>query len=196
LTAGLKTRSLSTGIARAETLAILSALAERGQIYEGRGETEMMRNAFDFRSHLSKQLSNLAELARHDPHQPTTNVVDINERLPLHLDMVVSAFLAQAIEASRKAGASEHRIFKRMAELASSVLDDPVRTGSSSEGPEEALRFFKMLAPAFFDLGLAPAQMATVLRYFAAAMAGEIEAKGMIEEAKALVVANRAAEGA
>jgi hypothetical protein len=192
LTAGLKTRSLSTGIARAETLAILSALAERGQIYEGRGETEMMRNAFDFR----KQLSNLAELARHDPHQPTTNVVDINERLPLHLDMVVSAFLAQAIEASRKAGASEHRIFRRMAELASSVLDDPVRTGTSSEGPEEALRFFKMLAPAFFDLGLAPAQMATVLRYFASAMAGEIEAKGMIEEAKALVVANRAAEGA
>jgi len=38
--------------------------------------------------------------------------------------------------------------------------------------------------------------MAAVLRYFAAAMAGEIEAKGIIEEAKALVVANRAAQGA
>jgi hypothetical protein len=160
------------------------------------GKTEMTSNAFDFRGHVSKQLSNLAEFARHHPHQATTNVVDINDRLPLHLDMVVSAFLAEAIEASRNAGASDHRIFKRMAELASSVLDDPIRTGSSSEGPEEALRFFKMLAPAFFDLGLTPAHMATVLRYFAAAMAGDIEAKGMIEEAQALVVAKRAAEGA
>jgi len=35
-----------------------------------------------------------------------------------------------------------------------------------------------------------------VLRYFAAAMTGEIEAKGMIEEAKAQIVANRAAQRA
>ena len=84
--------------------------------------------------------------------------------------------------------------FKRMAEVAASVLDDPTRPKPSPDGPEEALRFFKMLAPAFFDLGLTPAHMAAVLRYFAAAMAGEIEAKGLIEEAKALVVANRAAE--
>jgi hypothetical protein len=157
--------------------------------YQG-GETEMMRNAFDVRNHLSKQATS------HHAQQARTNVVDINDRLPLHLDMVVSNFLAQAIEASRKAGASDHRIFKRMAELASSVLDNPERTGISPEGPEEALRFFKMLAPAFFDLGLTPAHMAAVLRYFAAAMAGEIEAKGIIEEAKALVVANRAAQGA
>jgi hypothetical protein len=160
------------------------------------GEKEMMRKAFDIRNHRSKQHSNFGEATSHHPHQATTNVVDINDRLPLHLDMVVSSFLAQAIEASRKSGASDHRIFKRMAELASSVLDDPVRTGTSPEGPEEALRFFKMLAPAFFDLGLAPAHMAAVLRYFAAAMAGEIEAKGIIEEAKALVLANRAAQGA
>ena len=79
-----------------------------------------------------------------------------------------------------------------MAEIATSVLDDPMRPQPSPEGPEEALRFFKMLAPAFFDLGLTPAHMAAVLRYFAAAMAGEIEAKGLIEEAKALVVAKRA----
>jgi len=151
----------------------------------------MTISAFDFRNHLSGQLSNLAEPSR---HEAITNVVDINDRLPLHLDMVVSGFLAHAIEGSRKAGASDHRIFKRMAELASSVLDDPVRAGSSSpEGPQEALHLFKMLAPAFFDLGLTPAHMAAVLRYFAAAMAGEIEAKGIIEEAKALVIANRAA---
>ena len=156
----------------------------------------MTRNAFDFGKHFSKQPSNSAELSSRHPHQAPTNVVDINDRLSLHLDMVVSTFLAQAIEASRKAGASDHRIFKRMAELATSVLDDPARAGTSTEGPEEALRFFKMLAPAFFDLGLTPAHMAAVLRYFAAAMAGEIEAKGMIEEAKALVFANRAAEGA
>jgi len=162
----------------------------------GRGETEMTSSAFDFAKHFSKHPSNVAELSSRHPQQTPTNVVDINDRLPLHLDMVVSTFLAQAIEASRKAGASDHRIFKRMAELAASVLDDPLRTGSSPEGPEEALRFFKMLAPAFCDLGLAPAHMAAVLRYFAAAMAGEIEAKGMIEEAKALVFANRAAEGA
>src|SRR5262245_45417609 len=161
-----------------------------------RGETEMTSKAFDFGKHFSKQVSNLAELSSRHPHQATTNVVDINDRLPLHLDMVVSGFLAQAIEASRKAGASDPRIFKRMAELAASVLDDPERPPSSPDGPEEALRFFKMLAPAFLDLGLTPAHMAAVLRYFAAAMAGEIEAKGLIEEAKALVIANRAAAGA
>src|SRR5215510_14906715 len=160
------------------------------------GETEMMRKAFDFRNHRSKQSSNFGEATGHHPHQATTNVVDINDRLPLHLDMVVSGFLAQAIEASRKAGASDHRIFKRMAELAASVLDDPERPPSSPDGPEEALRFFKMLAPAFLDLGLTPAHMAAVLRYFAAAMAGEIEAKGMIEEAKARLLAKRTAESA
>jgi len=154
----------------------------------------MKSNAFNFREHFDRQLSHLAELKKRNPHQATTNIVDINDRLPLHLDMVVSDFLAQAVDASRKAGASDHRIFKRMAEVAASVLDDPTRPKPSPDGPEEALRFFKMLAPAFFDLGLTPAHMAAVLRYFAAAMAGEIETKGLIEEAKALVVANRAAE--
>jgi hypothetical protein len=152
----------------------------------------MKSNAFNFREHFDQQLSNLAELKKRNPHQATANVVDINDRLPLHLDMVVSDCLAHAVDASRKAGASDHRIFRRMAEIAASVLDDPMRPQPSPEGPEEALRFFKMLAPAFFDLGLTPAHMAAVLRYFAAAMAGEIEAKGLIEEAKALVVANRA----
>ena len=155
---------------------------------------EMTSSAFAFRDHLGKQLSNLAVIENR--HQAVPNVVNINDRLPPHLDMVVSEFLAQAVEASRKAGASDHRIFKRMAEFAASVLDDPMRPEPSPEGPEEAQQFFKMLAPAFFDLGLSPAHMAAVLRYFAAAMAGEIEAKGMIEEAKACIVANRAAERA
>ena len=155
----------------------------------------MTSSAFDLRDHLGKQLSNLAELKKRHPHKAETNIVDINDRLPLHLDMVVSDFLAQAVDASRKAGASDHRIFKRMAEVAASVLDDPMRPEPSPGGPEEALRFFKMLAPAFFDLGLAPLHMAAVLRYFAAAMSGEIEAKGMIEEAMALVAANRRSPG-
>lgn len=135
----------------------------------------------------------VAEFESRQPPQVSTNIVDINDRLPLHLDGVVSQFLTEAVQASRDAGASDHRIFKRMAELAASVLDDPTRPETSPEGPEEALRFFKMLAPAFFDLQLTPAHMAGVLRYFAAAMAGEIEAKGIIEEATASVVAHRAA---
>jgi hypothetical protein len=138
----------------------------------------------------------VAEFESPQPPQVSTNIVDINDRLPLHLDGVVSQFLAEAVQASRNAGASDHRIFKRMAELAASVLDDPTRPETSPEGPEEALRFFKMLAPAFFDLQLTPAHMAGVLRYFAAAMAGEIEAKGIIEEATASVVAHRAAKRA
>src|SRR5215813_11776026 len=67
----------------------------------GRG-TAMKSNAFDFREHFDRQLSNLAELKKRHPQQATTNVVDINDRLPLHLDMVVSDFLAQAVDGSRK----------------------------------------------------------------------------------------------
>jgi hypothetical protein len=156
----------------------------------------MTSYACDFRDHLARQVSHLADPDQRLPHQAATNIVDINDRLPLHLDMVVSEFLAQAVEASRKAGASEHRIYKRMAEIAASVLDDPVRPKPSPDGPEEALRHFKILAPAFLDLGLTPPHMAAVLRYFAAAMAGEIEAKGMIEEAKARLLAKRTAESA
>ena len=155
------------------------------------GVRQMTRKACDFRQH-----SYGAELENRPPEPPMTNIVDINDRLPLHLDMVVSQFLAQAVDGSRKAGASEHRIFKRMAELAATVLEDPMRPDLSPEGPEEALHFFKILAPSFLDLGLTPAHMAAVLRYFAAAMTGEIEAKGMIEEAKAQIVANRAAQRA
>ena len=154
----------------------------------------MTSNAFDFRDNYRKQPCNFAELDSGQVQQAATNIVNINDRLPLHLDMVVSGFLTQAVEGSRKAGASDHRIFKRMADMAANVLEDPMRPEPSPEGPEEALHFFKMLAPAFFDLGLTPAHMAAVLRYFAAAMAGEIEAKGIIEEAKARVLANRAAE--
>src|SRR6185295_2161012 len=106
----------------------------------GRGRA-MKRNAFNFREHFDRQLSNLAELKKRNPHQANTNVVDINDRLPLHLDMVVSDCLAHAVDASRKAGASDHRIFRRMAEIAASVLDDPMRPQPSPEGPEEALRF-------------------------------------------------------
>ena len=148
----------------------------------------MRSSAFDFRG--------CAEFESRQPQQVLTNILDINDRLPLHLDMVVSKFLTEAVQASRNAGASDHRIFKRMAELAASVLDDPTGPEPSPEGPEEALRFFKMLAPAFFYLQLTPAHMAGVLRYFAAAMAGEIEAKGIIEEATASVVAHRAAKRA
>src|SRR5262245_11515336 len=156
----------------------------------------MTSHACDFRDHLARQISHLGDPDHCLPHQTATNIFDINDRLPLHLDMVVSQFLAQAVDGSRKAGASEHRIFKRMAELAATVLEDPMRPDLSPEGPEEALHFFKILAPSFLDLGLTPAHMAAVLRYFAAAMTGEIEAKGMIEEAKAQIVANRAAQRA
>jgi hypothetical protein len=156
----------------------------------------MTSHACDFRDYLAREVSHPADPDHRLPHQAATNIVDINDRLPLHLDMVVSEFLAQAVEASRKAGASDHRIFKRMAEIAASVLDDPLRPKPSADGPEEALGYFKLLAPAFLDLGLTPAHMAAVLRYFAAAMAGEIEAKGMIEEAKARLLAKRTAESA
>ena len=156
----------------------------------------MTSHACDFRDHLARQISHLGDSDHCLPHQTETNILDINDRLPLHLDMVVSECLAQAVEASRKAGASDHRIFKRMAEIAASVLDDPVRSNPSPEGPEEALRYFKTLAPAFLDLGLSPGHMAAILRYFAAAMAGEIEAKGMIEEAKARLLAKRNAQSA
>jgi len=156
----------------------------------------MTSYACDFRDHLARQVTNFADPDHGLPQQAATNIVDINDRLPLHLDMVVSEFLAQAVEASRKAGASDHRIYKRMSEIAASVLDDPVRPKPSPDGPEEALHYFKILAPAFLDLGLTPAHMAAVLRYFAAAMAGEIEAKGMIEEAKARLLAKRTAESA
>jgi len=152
----------------------------------------MTRSAFDVRDQLGRQQATRADLEDRHPDLAVTNIVDINDRLPLHLDMVVSQFLAQAVDASRKSGASDHRIFKRMAELAASVLEDPMRPELSPEGPEEALRFFKMLAPSFLDLGLTPEHMAAVLRYFAAAMTGEIEAKGMIEEAKAQIAAKRA----
>src|SRR5262249_1794174 len=111
----------------------------------------MTRHACDFRDHLARQVSDLPDSDHPLPPQAATNFVDINDRLPLHLDMVVSEFLAQAVEASRKAGASDHRIYKRMAEIAASVLDDPVRPKPSPDGPEEALRYFKILAPAFLD---------------------------------------------
>jgi hypothetical protein len=172
------------------------SLSDRGfEKYRGVEEQagpEMTSGAFDFRDHPGEEFS-LAAFENRHPHQVLTNIVDINERLPLHLDMVVSDHLAKAVLASRKAGASDHRIFRRMAELAASVLDDPTRPEPSPEGPEEALRFFKMLAPAFFDLELTPAHMSGVLRYFAAAMAGEIEVQGIIEEATASVLAHRVA---
>jgi hypothetical protein len=154
----------------------------------------MRGHAYDLRDDLAG-LSHVAEPQPRKTDRAATNIVDINERLPLHLDMVVADVLAEAVEASRKAGASDHRIFRRMAEFAASVLDDPMRPELSPEGPLEALHAFQLLAPAFFELGLPPAQMAQILRYFAAAMAGEIEAKGLLEEAKARVVANRTAAG-
>src|SRR6476619_5065588 len=110
----------------------------------------MTSGAFDFRDHPGEEFSLAAFENRHP--QVLTNIVDINERLPLHLDMVVSDHLAKAVLASRKSCASDHRILTRRAELAASVRDDPTRPEPSPEGPEEALRFFKMLAPAFFDL--------------------------------------------